>query len=517
MFSASTESSRPAKSIKSSFSPSSRLEGTSRVSETIFEETQGGAIGNKGTPGGVSPLVRPISYPVVEGSQEFFADEVAFSASDVHLERPSSPPPLLTETIPFRPNGVTPPDRARRMAPEACGLVFAGPMGNLPMANIPISPNLKESKPWSIEMMMREAIRHYHSSSPVDIQSAAHLLGKLHTLFLNCEPILPYEEREYIFKAYNENLLRQSLYIEAAELRLLCAPSYPAVYEYAQIESFINVFCFVCKRAYDNPWRDNRRCHRCNTPQPPCSICMSIDPPPEWVDEQKIMEEGCAARREEFQAEEPFLSPSSSRTELVTSSELQRLGFSYDDSCSLSRPQGAALWTWCQGCGHGGHLACMAKWLGDITYSEGGCATAGCNHDCAPGPRREANRAARLDESKRRESSTRRSGVGYVKRDPWTMGESKAVEKVRGMLHNASGGGGSSTSTTASTTNTTATFNSTPLINTGAGYGGAPLSSGVMSPKKVRLVTPSEQDRRLRVGSSSARDRETQSDGQTGA
>lgn len=63
-----------------------------------------------------------------------------------------------------------------------------------------------------------------------------------------------------------------------------------------------------------------------------------------------------------------------------------------------------------------------------------------------------------------------------MKHDPWTKGESKAVQKVRGMLGAAgvaaaTGGGGAS-----------------------AGQGGQ--ASGAVSPKKVRLVTPVEQGRR---------------------
>lgn len=121
-------------------------------------------------------------------------------------------------------------------------------------------------------------------------------------------------------------------------------------------------------------------------------------------------------------------------------------------------------------------MACISIWLQDVSISEGGCATAGCMHDCGPGPRREHNRTATQEESKRRDSSGRKAGVGFVKRDPWSRGESKAVEKVRGMLGVASGGAASASTTSSG----------------GAGGG----SSGMMSPKKVRLVTPSEQGKR---------------------
>ena len=117
-------------------------------------------------------------------------------------------------------------------------------------------------------------------------------------------------------------------------------------------------------------------------------------------------------------------------------------------------------------------MACITTWLGDVSMSEGGCATPGCMHDCGPGPRREQKRATVLEESKRRDSAGRRAGVGFVKRDPWAKAESRAVEKVRGMLGTAASGGSGNPPTNGSS-------------------GGAP--SGMVSPKKVRLVTPSEQ------------------------
>jgi hypothetical protein len=37
----------------------------------------------------------------------------------------------------------------------------------------------------------------------------------------------------------------------AAELRLFCVSTYPAVYEYAQTDSFINVYCYTCQRCLE--------------------------------------------------------------------------------------------------------------------------------------------------------------------------------------------------------------------------------------------------------------------------
>lgn len=334
-------------------------------------------------------------------------------------------------------------------------------------------------------MLLREAIRHYHSSTDVDIQSAAHLLQKLRVLFEDCENVLPREESEAIFKIYNENLIRQSMYIEAAELRLLCEPSYPSVYEYAQGDTYMNVFCFTCKRPYENPKTDNTRCHRCSTPQEPCTICMSLSPPSEWVAEQSELPFD-APFDLDSELSPNFFSPSYTlpKTEPVPS-EMGNLDGTPLETYERARPKGTTLWSWCQGCGHGGHLACISTWLKDIDVSEGGCATPGCMHDCAPGPRREQNRRILLEESKKRDTASRKAGVGFVKRDTWAKGESKAVEKVRGMLSVGASAGSASTATTTTTS-----------------VAPSATSSNLMSsPKKVRLVTPSEQGKPPRTSS----------------
>lgn len=72
-----------------------------------------------------------------------------------------------------------------------------------------------------------------------------------------------------------------------------------------------------------------------------------------------------------------------------------------------------------------------------------------------------------------------------MKRDPWTKGESKAVEKVRGMLGAAGVAAATGGSGTGSNT------------STGSSAGGqGQVSPGAVSPKKVRLVTPGEQGQR---------------------
>ncbi|KAJ5774291.1 hypothetical protein N7457_009187 [Penicillium paradoxum] len=451
MFSTS-DSSHPSKSIGASYSSNGQLE-----SQFLDPGQSANRLSGTLRRGSVLASTR-------EESEDELFDQVVSGTDRLHLERPSSPPTLITESTPLQ-------ELAKLDNMPWLGAMPCSSIQGISRVQIPLTPDGTDLKPWGIEAILKEAVRYYHSSSSsVDIQTAAHLLQKLHILFRDCEQILPYEECEMVFKTYNEHLIRHSMDLEAAELRLSCVSNYPAVYDYAQTDSFINVYCHTCQRPFENSTQDNTRCHRCNTPQAPCSICMSLEPPAEWVSEQHLDE----TPDSNSETSSNSSTQSSVPTEPVPDSEIKNL-----EPFTVPRPKGSALWTWCQGCGHGGHLACITTWLGDISTSEGGCATAGCLHDCGPGPRRELNRQALQAESKRRDSTSRSAGVGLVKRDPWTKGESKAVEKVRGMLGiagvaAATGGSGAG-----------------PVTNTSSPV---PVSPGAMSPKRVRLVTPNEQE-----------------------
>ncbi|OQE30272.1 hypothetical protein PENFLA_c003G08471 [Penicillium flavigenum] len=461
MFSTSTDSSHPSKSIGASFSSTGQFEASKSL-----DAAQSAAALRRGS----------LLASTREESEDELFNQVISETDQFHLERPSSPPPLITESTPLERQQSFPPDDT----PYPDTMPYS--IGGTSRVQIPLTPDGTDLKPWGIEAILKESVRYYHSSSSlVDIQAAAHLLHKLHVLFRDCEQVLPYEECETVFKTYNEHLIRHSMDLEAAELRLFCVSTYPAVYEYAQTDSFINVYCYTCQRPFENPTQDNSRCYRCSTSQAPCSICMSLDPPPEWVSEQQtrpLTSSTATSPDPDSETTSNHSAQSSVPTEPVPASEIETLG-----PFTVPRPKGSALWTWCQGCGHGGHLACITTWLVDISTSEGGCATAGCSHDCGPGPRRELNRQALQAESKRRDSASRSAGVGLVKRDPWTKGESKAVEKVRGMLGVAgvaAATGGSGAGPVTSTNNT-----SSPT----------PVSPGAMSPKRVRLVTPNEQEK----------------------
>lgn len=490
MFSASTDSSHPSKSFGASYSSNGRFP-ESRLSDS----------GQAGSYAGVRPSATAGGDSILETAEEELEegsefDQAAIETRRIHLQRPSSPPPLLIESIPLEKSSSESDSRSYGSMLDARASAYPAIPGiyeDLSRVKFPLDPGSTDLKPWSIEAILKEAVRYYHSSSSsVDVQTAAHLLNKLHILFRDCGEILPYDECEIVLQTYNEHLVRHSMDLEAAELRLSCVPLYPAVYDYAQIDTFINVFCYTCQRPYENPKRDNTRCHRCSTPQAPCTVCMSLDPPAEWVAAQQQQGDASvvsASPRPDAETSSSLSALSAAPTEPIPPLELGNF-----DLLTTPRPKGSALWTWCQGCGHGGHFACIKTWLDNLAMSEGGCATPGCMHDCGPGPRRDANRRTVLSESKRRDNNRTAAaaaaaaagGGGIVKRDPWTKGESKAVEKVRGMLGAAgvtaaTGGTGAASGASAATTSTTSQ---------------GQASSGAMSPKKVRLVTPGEQGKR---------------------
>ncbi|EEH48322.1 uncharacterized protein PADG_04406 [Paracoccidioides brasiliensis Pb18] len=476
MFSAATDSSQRTKSNSESYLPQTKPEGTSQKNVGACESAAGSSLGkinefkNDSFPKSAHEKISALS------SEDSSLVKLPSESNKVNLERPQSPLPFLAETSILRdlspcrtqgPVSSRKPTLGCRDHPTLCPPKRSEEAG----ITFPLPPCPTDNQPWSPRNIIKEALLYYCSSSPVDIQSAAHMLIKLHFLFSSCEQILPYEQRKLIFKTYNEQLLRQGMFVEAAELRLLCVPTYPAVYDYAQQNTYINVYCFECKRPYENPTRDNRRCHRCGVPQSPCTICMSREPPVEWT----------------LQSSVSFVHSTTPEISLQGGNSLlnDNMHFEMSDDYVANRPHGTALWSWCQGCGHGAHSACQTAWLKDISISEGGCATPGCLHDCGPGPRRDQYRATLLDETKRVRdgSSGRKSSLGFAKRDSWTAGESKAVERVRGMLGVPS---------TPSAAAGVAPAGPSTATTGGGGFGSAG-SAILMSPKKVRLVTPSEQ------------------------
>jgi hypothetical protein len=225
-----------------------------------------------------------------------------------------------------------------------------------------------------------------------------------------------------IVRQYHHRLTNLKLFTEAALLRNICVPEYPALFAPAQEYIKIGFFCTDCHKPLENDplvpgsiWR----CPRCKKDIAPCAICQTRE-----LDQD------------------------------------QDLGFEEGDVELES-----SVWWLCPGCGHGGHSTCMQAWhagpkFGEgERYSGGCCPLEGCLHSCLPGKWRErrveekkAARAKELDLLVKENSrSTSGRGVvsvgrgqGLVRRDNREVNQSKAVEGVRVALSasNLSSGSG---------------------------------------------------------------------------
>jgi hypothetical protein len=205
-----------------------------------------------------------------------------------------------------------------------------------------------------------------------------------------------------ILRQYHHRLSSMKLFNEATLLRKLCVPLYPVVFSNAQENITVGYFCTDCHKPLENDplipasvWR----CPRCEQVLENCALCHQRNP---------------------------------------------------DDALPYATEKAAhpSTWFYCPGCGHGGHVSCMAAWHSwpefhdGADYSGGSCPLEGCLHPCLPGTWRE-QRAVEKKVLKEREmdmlvkenarlGGTARSGV--VRRDQREAVQSKAVEGVRVAL-----------------------------------------------------------------------------------
>ncbi|KAH9860907.1 hypothetical protein IAQ61_010643 [Plenodomus lingam] len=237
--------------------------------------------------------------------------------------------------------------------------------------------------------------------------------------------INPYQA-ESILSTYHAQLHTLSLFNSAAELRRLAYPTYPAVYEQALKDTQIGLLCLSCKAPINNP-KNKMRCENCRRVQAPCPICWSKYPAFEALTRKKKKRKKSRSRvrsntdegNSQTHKQSPFLSHQAPDVALTsTDSPVHPSNWS---------PPPATLWTWCPLCGHGGHTNCLSTWFADSILAEGACPTEGCLCDCVSGQRRES----RLAELARKKEEKERAKV-VRKGDDWKVGESRAVEAVRG-------------------------------------------------------------------------------------
>jgi len=101
----------------------------------------------------------------------------------------------------------------------------------------------------------------------------------------------------------------------------------------------------------------------------------------------------------------------------------------------------ANLWTWCQGCQHGGHSACLQAWHAQdgAVFSGGQCPVEGCGHACIPGDyqnklNQEVEMRAKAELERQVRENRNLGSTRTVRRDSEEVGVSNAVESVRGAL-----------------------------------------------------------------------------------
>ena len=177
---------------------------------------------------------------------------------------------------------------------------------------------------------------------------------------------------ESILTEHTQYLQKMRLFVPLAELRRVCAE-----FGYADLaqKDEQNKLALVCARC-GVPMQDGgSQCTRCRKVRDPCPVCLS-QAPRGWDQ----------------------------------------------------------MWAHCPACGHGAHVTCMQAWLGD-ERSGGECPTRNCGCDCGPGVVREGRiaRQVREVEDGKLVQGTAAEGVKKEQRFE-RVAESRAVERTRRVL-----------------------------------------------------------------------------------
>lgn len=282
---------------------------------------------------------------------------------------------------------------------------------------IPRGERPEYARMWSASYLF-EQLFDYHANRLHDGQVPTYLLLHLGRWLHHS---ISYERALLVISHYHGQLTNHELYIQAAELRQLALPDFPEIAEHGTYGiTSGGPFCTTCQKARKGDRRD--LCERCNQPCGECPICLNRG---------------------------PISRPDSNGVSQII------------DGPTATK----ALWTWCQTCGHGGHVQCCSVWW-ELSESEGACPTVGCACDCMPGARR-AEIIGKL-EKKREEMRP-----GVVATDEWKAPESAATQRARGLI----GGKGPSPS------------------SIGGGRGAFGLAAAGTIGKKVRIVVPDDESK----------------------
>ncbi|MCJ1365708.1 SEA (Seh1-associated) complex subunit [Acarospora aff. strigata] len=249
--------------------------------------------------------------------------------------------------------------------------------------------------PWTATHMFPQLVQ-YHTKNLSDTQMPAYILFLLQAGLEPAlvAPFLALHHAEALLTSYHLQLCSLGLYTPAAKVRKLSVRTSPGLTEQGMTEVHVRLWCRQCEKPLENrkklnPWI----CERCEKMQATCPVCWSTKLPLGLPD---------------------------------ASSSSAGAAFG-DGEEGKGRSGGEALWSTCLTCGHGGHDLCIQSWFAEANGSEGGCPVQGCLHDCVPGVRRD-HKIRRIAEEKVKKRR------GIAKRDSWVVGESRAVEKARGVL-----------------------------------------------------------------------------------
>lgn len=190
-----------------------------------------------------------------------------------------------------------------------------------------LGPCLPETRPLS-----RKAAEAAVASYTEAYEAAGHETDEIPGLIHRCLSHLTKSglqplQVESILATYHEELLRNRLFVEAAELRNLCHPAFPAVYDQVPRDFSVSLACGACGKPLALNVLGKPKCDFCAAKPLACPVC--------------------------WQAESPF----------------------------VDNPVGPSLRSQCLLCNHGGHAACMYQML--VVEKVGGCPTQGCLCDCS--------------------------------------------------------------------------------------------------------------------------------------
>lgn len=383
MFSASTDSSHRANSLAGSFGSSQESEKSERMPERWEspKRRKGGSERNLRSMADTSLeaaafAVQSItSIPLSGSSRSAPATSnnsfVRFAKSS-HLRRPSNlaPPTIHLEDM----------EHLRKPDTRIVEPIVHADHRDEPSAFVSLMHSSDRVPPWAATSMIGPLID-YHTADLSSSQLPAQLL-----LQLGCHVPSPVSQSLAlaVLLSYHSQLVSLSLYAQAAHLRNLAHAVHPDVSDHGSYGiASGGPWCTVCQK----PSKGDRLryCERCQKNWADCPVCDGEGPEP-------LVQKG-----------------DDNGGMYVEDKELRTSDF---------------LWGWCQWCGHGGHVGCLRTWWRDADVSEGGCATMGCLHDCVAGRRR--------DEAIKRKGESKK--IGAVRGDDWVVGESRAVERARGLV-----------------------------------------------------------------------------------